>query len=187
MFRLLKRCLKREPRESAIEERTRVRELAVREHERSPVELRNATEHSIGRQNAGLPPLIFKSSNDAFDYACRRFDNKIEEKKVMVAVIVDSRKEFGTSNWFAKNQDGTFVAALRVASNKAGFLTIATVPSSKADLKPGDLVYWVPMGYSREVARGLRTKEAGWVGLVVAKLSTELTTNNSFKIVEEYS
>jgi len=155
---------------------------------RGGVKVRDAVEPGKPiERKAEFHALAFKSSFAAFEYACTYFDNKIEKNKALVAIVLDPRKEFGTLDVFRKNKDGTFIAALRVVSDRGGFVTIATVPSPKADLTPGDLVYGVPKAYSRELAKGLMFQEAGWVGFVVAKLSTSLDINDGFEILEQYA
>jgi hypothetical protein len=141
----------------------------------------------FGKAKRQTQELKFKGSKAFFDYQCRFGDTSIEEKKAIVAIIVDAQKEFGTSKSISIEPDGTQTAAIRVAADDGGFVVLASTLSSKGEsLNPGDLVFWVPMAWNEELARELGDERQGWIGLIVAKLRPELLAGNGWSIACKY-
>jgi hypothetical protein len=84
-------------------------------------------------------------------------------------------KSWGTPTPIRIGQDGSQLAALRVASKDSGFLVFATTPSAKGEeLHPGDVVLWAPYEYSKEAGDQMSDKRSGWVGLIRTKLKPEI-------------
>jgi hypothetical protein len=119
--------------------------------------------------------LPFKSGHAFVEYQCKFGHTKIEQNKGIFAVVLDSRKEFRTHESVKIDKNGVQTAALRVASDDGGFNVLATTPSGKGDpLKPDDVVVWVPMQYSKEMASVSDDARFGWVGLILAKVKPEI-------------
>lgn len=65
--------------------------------------------------------LQLKSGTAFFEYQCKFGETEIRPNHGVVAVVLDSSKEFGTANAVKIEPDGIQVAALRVASRDGGF------------------------------------------------------------------
>ena|ERR1700730_2948892 len=102
--------------------------------------------------------------------------------------VLDAQREFGTSTAISIGQDGSQLAALRVASEDGGFLVFATTPSAEGEkLQPGDVVLWVPYEYNKEAGDQMSDKRSGWVGLIRAKIKPEINSANpSFVVACRY-
>ncbi|SUZ33842.1 hypothetical protein ROE7235_03617 [Roseibaca ekhonensis] len=138
---------------------------------------------------SGLPQkLPFKSGAAFLEYQCEFGHVDIVPKQGIVALVMDSSKEFGTENPVKVESDGTQKATLKVASNDGGFIVIAQTPSGKGDpLKPDDVVIWVPMLHSKEVVPDGHDQRFGWAGFIVAKVKPEIDmANPNFEILSRY-
>jgi len=138
---------------------------------------------------SGLPQkLPFKSGEAFLEYQCKFGHTDIQPKQGIVALIMDSSVEFGTEKPVKIEPDGTQVVALKVASDDGGFLVIARTASGRGDqLKPDDVVIWVPMLHSKEVVPDGVDERFGWAGFVVAKVKPEIDmTNPNFEIISRY-
>ena len=137
---------------------------------------------------ANLPVLKFKDGASFFEYQCKYGHTKIENNTAIAALILDSKKEFGTQDSIKIKPSGAQLATLKVASEDGGFVTISETPSSAGErLQPGDIVLWVPHTFSEKIAKQLGDHRRGWVGLIRAKVVPEIDpTNPSFSIVCHY-
>ena len=138
----------------------------------------------LRKKKPNHPPIIYYKSGAAFFKSqCDFGHTKLENNTAVVALVV----ELGTHPPI-RRQDGSQLAALRVASEDGGFIVFATTPSAKGEkLQPGDVVLWVPYEYSKEAGDQMSDKRSGWVGLIRAKLRPEINpANPSFVVACRY-
>ena len=127
--------------------------------------------------------LYFKSGVEFFEYQCEFGHTEIMVNQGIAALVLDARKEFGTSSAIKINADGTQLAVLRVASKEGGFVVLAKTPSEKGTrLNSRDVVIWVPSIYNPEIAKGLGDARTGWVGLIRARVKPEINSTGGFEI-----
>ncbi len=140
------------------------------------------------KANPALPNLVYKSGEAFFRLQCKYGHTEIKEGNGIVAIVLDSMQEFGTSVPVKIQPSGNQLAAIKVASEDGGFVTLAETLSAAGDrLKPGDLVVWVPEAYLPEMAEQVRDPRGGWVGLIVAKVAAESDPNtNELKVLCQY-
>ena len=145
------------------------------------------------KQKAGLPEkLVFKSGEAFLEYQCRYGQTEIVPKRGLVAVVVDSQKEFGTAGPVKVEADGSQTVILKVASEDGGFIVMSRTRTGKGDrLKPDDVVIWVPLVHKNMGAENIEIADLdprfGWVGFVVAKVKPELDMSKpNFDIVSRY-
>ena len=125
-------------------------------------------------KDSGIPPLYFNDGTAAFEYACKYMECALDDSSLLPALILDSRKLFGTQAAVKIQDDGNQLAILRVASNDGGFLVASTTTNPKGPrLIPGQLVAWQAMKYVPDIAVTTNDKRLGWVGLIVGTLKTE--------------
>lgn len=139
---------------------------------------------------AGMPQkLPFKDGAGFLEYQCKYGFTDIRPKQGIVALVLDSKKEFGTATPVKVDERGVQTATLKVASEDGGFIVSAQTPSGKGDpLRPGDVVIWVPLQHIGDAAvpDGL-DKRFGWVGFIVAKVEPEIDlANPNFNIISRY-
>jgi hypothetical protein len=131
------------------------------------------------KQKSKLSALVFQTGQDFFDYHCKFMDTKLQQGKPLAAIVLDSKEEFGTQVAVKTDERGIQIAALRVASDDGGFVTLSQTLSAEGDaLKPGDVVAWIPEAYNEMLARGLGNEQSGWVGLILAKVAPEIDLNS---------
>jgi hypothetical protein len=119
--------------------------------------------------------IYYKNELAFFDSQCDFGYTTVEKNTAVVALVLDAQKEFGTPTAISVGQDGSQLAALRVASSDGGFLVFASTRSAGGErLRPGDLVLWVPFEYSKEAGDQMSDKRSGWVGLIRAKIKPEV-------------
>lgn len=132
--------------------------------------------------------LLFKSGSAFLEYQCKYGYLDIVANQGIVALVMDSSKEFGTESPVKVESNGVQRATLKVASEDGGFIVIAQTPSGKGDLlKPDDVVIWVPMLHSKEVVPDDHDQRFGWAGFIVAKVKPEIDTcDSNFEILSRY-
>lgn len=141
-------------------------------------------------QRSHLPQkLPFKSGKDFFEYQCKFGQTDIVPKQGIVALVLDSSVEFGTSNAVKVDEEGIQTAALKVASEDGGFIVISQTATSKGEsLRPDDVVIWVPILHSKTTVADGIDERFGWSGLIVAKVKPEINLANlNFEILSEYA
>ena len=145
---------------------------------------------SKSKKLSGLPQkLLFKSGADFLEYQCEFGHTKIVPKQGIVALVLDSQKEFGTAEAVKADANGVQTATLKVASDDGGFIVSAQTPSDKGDrLKPGDVVIWVPLQHIGDAVPEGIDRRFGWVGFIVAKVAPEIDmTKPDFNILCRYA
>jgi hypothetical protein len=75
--------------------------------------------------------LIFRNGVAFFEYQCKFGHTDIKKNTATVAIVLDSKEEFGTPSAITVKQDGSQLAALRVASDDGGFIVFAATPIVK--------------------------------------------------------
>ena len=141
------------------------------------------------KKTSDLPKKLHFKSGEAFlEYQCEYGHTEIKPKQGIVALVIDSAKEFRTQEAVKVEPDGTQVVTLKVASDDGGFLVIARTASGRGDrLRPDDCVIWVPMMHSKEVVPDGTDERFGWTGFVVAKIEPTIDTSNpNFEITSRY-
>jgi len=141
------------------------------------------------KQKTGFPEkLVFKSGEAFLEYQCDYGHTEIVPKQGIVAVVLDSQKEFGTASPVKVEPDGSQKVILKVASDDGGFIVSSQTPTGKGDrLKPDDVVIWVPLEYTNIVDMADLDPRFGWMGLVVAKVKPEIDMNKpDFDIISRY-
>jgi hypothetical protein len=132
-----------------------------------------------------LPIIYYKNGEAFFQSQCHFGHTTIVTHTAIVALVLDEQKEIGTSPAVCICQDGSQLAALRVASPEGGFLVCATTPSAKGEkLQPGDVVLWVPHEYVEEIGDKMSDRRSGWVGLIRAKIKPEINPADPSFVVE---
>lgn len=117
---------------------------------------------------------VFKTTQDAFDHACKELNPEITPEQPMVAMVLDSSDEFGADEAITIDDDGCARLTLRVASGDGGFVVLSrTVKPAKQSLAPGDLVCWVPLKHDPQLAAQANDERFGWIGLVFATLEPQ--------------
>jgi hypothetical protein len=137
----------------------------------------------------GTPNILqFKSGTAFLEYQCKFGETEIRPNHGVVAVVLDSSKEFGTANAVKIEPDGTQVAALRVASRDGGFMVMARTPRPGGDrLKPDDVVIWIPVSHSPEMVLPGMDQRFGWIGFIGAKVNAVIDlASPSFDLVCRY-
>jgi len=128
-------------------------------------------------QKSALPEkLVFKSGKAFFDYQCMFGHTDIIPNRGVVALVLDSKKEFGTIAPIKIEADGQQIVTLKVASEDGGFVVHSQTPTGIGDrLSPDDVVIWLPLEYTSIVNEldGIDPR-FGWLGFVVAKIKPEL-------------
>ena len=128
-----------------------------------------------GVTNDSIPDLIFKSSENAFDYACKYLSHTVKKGTGHVAIVLDSRERFSTREAVKRRDDGIQIATLKVADHDGGFLVIAqTAIPDAPPLYPGDIVSWVAGKYMPELATTFASTNSGWIGLIYGVLLPEI-------------
>ncbi|MBO6669400.1 hypothetical protein [Parvibaculum sp.] len=141
----------------------------------------------FGKSRNPAAELVFKGGKEFFEYQCKFGHTEIREKEAIVAIVVDAKKEFGTSQSVAIQPNGIQKAVIRVASDDGGFIVFAdTVSSNGKRLKPGDVVFWVPVIWNKEIAEAMGDERQGWIGPIVAKLKPELLPGGDWSIACRY-
>lgn len=139
---------------------------------------------------AGLPQkLPFKDGQGFLEYQCEYGFTEIRPKQGVVALVLDSQKEFGTKEAVTVMSDGVQQTTLKVASSDGGFIVASQTATGKGDrLKPGDVVIWVPLQHlGDKVPEGMDNR-FGWVGFIVAKVKPEIDLSNpEFDIISRYT
>ena len=127
--------------------------------------------------------LFFKSSESAFEAACKYGGCDLKEGAVLVAIVLDTREIIGGDVAVKTLDDGRQRVSLLVCAADGGFSVIADTPSPYGPkLEPGNLVSWRIGGYSKEAAEVCGDQRCGWVGLVTAKLKPEYSIQDGWKV-----
>jgi rubrerythrin len=127
--------------------------------------------------------LFFKSSESAFEAACKYGGCDLKEGAVLVAIVLDTRKIIGGDVAVKTLDDGRQRVSLMVSAADGGFSVIAdTLSPYGPKLEPGNLVSWRIGGYSKEAAEVCGDQRSGWVGLVTAKLKPEYSVKDGWKV-----
>jgi hypothetical protein len=114
---------------------------------------------------------VFENADAAFAHACTEHDNTIEAEQPLLAMVLDPVAEFGADQAAEIEEDGCHRLTLKVASEDGGFVALSrTAKPPKKPLAPGDLVCWVPLQHSDELAAQANDTRFGWIGLVFATL-----------------
>jgi hypothetical protein len=123
---------------------------------------------------SNIPPLFFKDGPAAIEYACKFMECSLHEGRSLPAVVLDSRELFGTPTAVKTQNDGNQIAMLRVASDDGGFLVTATTAGPLGPkLQPGQLVAWKAMNHMPDIAKTMKDKRFGCVGLIIGTLKPE--------------
>lgn len=131
-------------------------------------------------------PLHFKSNQSAFEMACKYLDNEIVTGKYLPAMVIDAKSEFGAEDSIRVQDDGSQLAMIRLPhASRLIIIPAVTASSIGPLLLPGDLVAWQALQYSKELAKSLGSKEAGWAGLIFAKLKP-IYNSGSWMIGERF-
>lgn len=132
--------------------------------------------------------LPFKSGAAFFEYQCEFGHTEIVPKQGVVALVLNSEKEFGVQDAVKVENDGTQIVTLKVVSEDGGFLVISRTASGKGErLRPDDVVIQVPLVHSEEVIPDGADERFGWAGFIVAKIAPEIDmANPNFKILSRY-
>lgn len=135
-----------------------------------------------------LPTLIFKSGEAFFEIQCKYGHTDIEDQQGIVAIVLDAKADYGTDVAVKLMPNGCQLATIKVASPDGGFWTLAKTASSNGDqLKPGDLVVWVPMVHMKKFAESGGDQRQGWIGLIIAKIAPESNPNtNELRVICHY-
>ncbi len=138
-----------------------------------------------------LPDILpFKDGEAFFEYQCRYGEIEIQQKRGVVALVLDARSQFGATEAVKQKPDGTQLAVIRVAAPDGGFTTMAETPGpgSGTKLTPGDVVIWVPLERNEDFHRALVDARAAWMGFIVAVVAPEINLRSgSFKILEQFA
>lgn len=136
--------------------------------------------------------LVFKSSEDAFEYACKYMDCTLGEGKSVPAIVVDAREFASDLRSAVKTEsDKSQLVMIKVASKNGGFVIPAKTAGSQSSIRPdltsqigrshghpdlesGDLVSFTAMVYRKDMAEAFGNKESGWIGLITSKLESKL-------------
>lgn len=141
-------------------------------------------------QRRGMPQkLPFKSGAAFLEYQCKFGQTEIRPKQGIVALVLDSSKEFGAKEAVKVEPDGQQMAALKVASEDGGFIVMAQTPTGDGDrLKPDDVVIWVPVSHSKEIVPDGIDERFGWSGFIAAKVKPEIDMMNpNLEIICKYA
>lgn len=130
---------------------------------------------SNSKNPLGLPQKQpFKSGADFLEYQCKFGRTKTVPKQGIVALVLDSQKEFGTAEAVKVDTNGVQTATLKVASDDGGFIVSAQTPGGNGDrLKPGEVVIWVPLHHIGDAVPEEIDRRFGWLGFIVAKVAPE--------------
>lgn len=141
------------------------------------------------REPKAADALYFKDGQAFYEMQCKYGQTDLQTGQGVVALVLDSEKEFGTKAPIKIDADGRQLAMLRVAASDGGFMVPAYTPSKNGDpLKPGDIVIWVPAIYNAEVGERLGDHRAGWVGFIRAKVAPEMSTRyGNFTVICKYN
>jgi hypothetical protein len=127
--------------------------------------------------------LYFKSSESAFEAACKYGGCDLQEGAVLVAIVLDTRKIIGGDVAVKMLDDGRQRVSLMVSAADGGFSVIAdTLSPCGPKLEHGNLVSWRIGGYFKEAAEVCGDQRCGWVGLVTAKLKPEYSVRDGWKV-----
>ena len=92
----------------------------------------------------------------------------------VVALNLDSSKEFGTEHTVKLGPDGWHIATLKLASSDRGFLVMAQTNSGKGDrLKPDEIVICLPVSHIKEIVWNRVDDRSGSTSLIVGKVTPE--------------
>jgi len=132
--------------------------------------------------------LPFKTTEGAFEYACKLHSDEVKKGSGHVALVLDSRALFGAQDAVKIQDDGIQIVTLKIANSDGGFIVPSRTPVKNAPpLKPGDLVLWVAGKYLPDIATSMNDKRSGWVGLIYAVLSPEMSIDTgAFRISLDY-
>jgi hypothetical protein len=132
--------------------------------------------------------LPFKSSEAAFEFACKLHPDEVRDGSGHVGRVLDSRALLGAQEAVKLQDDGRQLAVLKIANSDGGFIVPAkTAVKNAPPLRPGDLVLWVAGTYLPQIAETLGDKREGWVGLIVGVLSPEMEVDTgAFRVSLDY-
>ena len=129
------------------------------------------------KKSQNLPIIKYKSGEAFFEMQCKFGHTEIIPQQGIVALVLDSRSEFGAQDQIRVDEDGTQTASLKVASDDGGFVVISKTAGPRGDkLIPGDVVVWVPITHAMpDVPEAADLDERfGWVGFIIAKVIPEM-------------
>lgn len=143
---------------------------------------------STRKGKQALTTVVYKSAEAFFESQCKYGYTALKEGSGIVAIVLDSRKEFGTSVAVKTQPSGNQLATVKVASEDGGFITFAETLSAGGDrLDPGDLVIWIAGSYLPELAESIGDARSAWMGLIVAKIAAESDlATNEFTVICRY-
>lgn len=116
----------------------------------------------------------FPDTVSAFNYACEALDCSIEAYRPLPALVMNAAGMFNTAEGVKREDDGTQLAMLKVASADGGFFVLSKTsgPSGPA-LQVGEFVAWMPVEYSVDLAKSSEDERFGWVGMIFGTLDTK--------------
>lgn len=124
--------------------------------------------------------LAFKSGSAFFEYYCKFIDiPEIEVNIGCIGLVLDARKEFGTSIPVKIDTDGSQLAVLKIASSDGGFVLTSKTLAGKGDrLRPDDLVIWVPTLHAPSANEDINEEKIDprffWQGFIAAKIAPDI-------------
>jgi hypothetical protein len=114
---------------------------------------------------------VFETAEAAFQHACTEHDTSIVAEQPLLAMVLDPVAQFGAEKTSEVEEDGCHRLTLKVAAEDGGFVALSrTAKPPRKPLEPGDLVCWVPLQHSEELAAQANDTRFGWIGLVFATL-----------------
>ena len=131
---------------------------------------------------------LFKNGVSFFKFQCKFGDIDIVSMQDIVALNLDSSKEFGTEHTVKLGPDGRHIATLKLASSDRGFLVMAQTNSGKGDrLKPDEIVIWLPVSHIKEIVRNRVDDRSGSTSLIVGKVTPEFSlVHPNFEFTGKY-
>jgi len=131
---------------------------------------------SEGKKPPGLPQKVpFKSGADFLEYRCKFGPAKIVPRQGIVALVLDSQKEFGPAGGGEGGPERCPDGHPQGCVGGRRFIVSARTPSGKVDrLKPGDVVIRVPLQHVGDALCDGIDRRFGRVGFIVAKVAPEM-------------
>jgi hypothetical protein len=146
-----------------------------------------------GKSASDMPEILhFKGNEGAFDYACKYFDDGIKEKQALTAILLDPAKQSDTLQLMletmSKGENIYTAYILKIASADGGFKALGLCYNKTAQIRGGDLVFWVPMQRNPAFSTITPDNRSAWMGGIVAKLAPSYSLKSgSFEIVERFA
>ena len=140
------------------------------------------------KKSRTLAALPFKDGQAFFEFQCQFGQTALVAQRGIVALVKDAKDLIGADQAIMTLDDGREAAALMIASEDGGFLTVAETASPGKKLTVGDVVIWVPIKMDPNNPMISIDQRMAWDGLIAAIVAPKIDPHSdSFDIIFRYA